>query len=140
VEKMDYTKHPLSKEIKPVPITEYIPEWAEQENKETKTKPTNELKNELEKEHKDESANKPINESAEAVESNAVSTKDRGEPSESISAEEEVFFISNTFSTAENGQLKISEADKIDGPSDAQEKPAAEREKTKGKKNKKQFW
>ncbi|TCO68232.1 VirD4-like conjugal transfer protein, CD1115 family [Caldanaerobacter subterraneus] len=146
VEKMDYTKHPLSREIKPVPITEYIPEWAKEETREPEPKPVDELKNELKKEHKNESANKPINESAEAVESNskpAGSTKDREEPSESIPAEEKVFFISNAFSTAENGQIKISETDKIDGPSDTPEEPAVrtdKKEKSKRKKNKKQFW
>jgi type IV secretion system protein VirD4 len=31
VEKMDYTKHPLSKQIKPIPISEYNPEWVQQE-------------------------------------------------------------------------------------------------------------
>ncbi len=31
VEKMDYTKHPLSKQIRPIPISEYNPEWVQQE-------------------------------------------------------------------------------------------------------------
>ena len=138
VEKMDYTKHPLSKEIKPVPITEYIPEWAEQENKETEIKPTEEPA----KEYKDKPANKPVDEvksePAEAVKDSSVK---EGVPVKGT--EEEVFFISNAFSTAENGQNKISEADKPDSPSDAQEKPAAEtnkQEEPKRKKNKKQFW
>jgi type IV secretion system protein VirD4 len=132
VEKMDYTKHSLAKEIKPVPITEYIPEWAKEEDKKPEPKPVDELKNGLKKEHKDESANKPINEPAEAVGNNSEPAAGK-EPSENIPAEDEVFFISNAFSTAENGQLKISEAD-------GSKEPAAEKEKSTGKNNKKQFW
>ncbi|ERM90831.1 hypothetical protein O163_13750 [Caldanaerobacter subterraneus subsp. yonseiensis KB-1] len=122
VEKMDYTKHPLSKEIKPVPITEYVPEWAEQENKESKPaeEPAGEDKN--------KPAKRPVNELAETV-------KNSEKPSENT-AEEEVFFISNTFSTAENGQIKISEADTSEEAADK----TAEKEEQKKKKNKKQFW
>lgn len=135
VEKMDYTKHPLSKEIKPVPITEYIPEWAEQENKEPEIKPVDELKNELKKEHENESINKPINKPAEAVENNSrpVSSK---EPSENIPAEDEVFFISNAFSTAESRQIKTDEANSIKEA--AVEEDTAQ--KQRNKKKKKQFW
>ena len=31
VEKMDYTKHPMAKMIKPIPISKYNPEWVQQE-------------------------------------------------------------------------------------------------------------
>ena len=126
IEKMDYTRHPLAKEIKPAPITEYIPEWTKEETKEPETKPANELKNEP----------------AEAVKNNSESTSSK-EPSENVPEEDEALFISSAFSTAENGQIKISEANKLGNPSNAQEKPAAEtdkKEEPKRKKNKKQFW
>lgn len=121
VEKMDYTEHPLSKEIKPVPVTEYIPEWAEKPDTTEETTDRPEVKSGPAKTVKDSS----IKEEAPVK-----------------GTEEEVFFISDAFSTAEDGQIKISEADSTENPSDIQENSAEtdRKEETKKRKNKKQFW
>jgi len=116
VEKMDYTKHPLAREIKPTPITEYIPGWAEQENKEAETRPAEKLTKE------------PI----EAVKDNSIE--------EIKETEEEVFFISNTFSRTENGQLKIAELNEEENSDTNTENNTNNKEDSKNRKNKKRFW
>ncbi|MBT1280246.1 type IV secretory system conjugative DNA transfer family protein [Thermoanaerobacter sp. CM-CNRG TB177] len=116
VEKMDYTKHPLSKEIKPVPITEYIPEWAEQEDKKAETRPAEKLTKE------------PI----EAVKDNSTE--------EIKETKEEVFFISNTFNRTENGQLKIAELNEEENSDTNTENNTNNKEDSKNRKNKKRFW
>jgi len=116
VEKMDYTRHPLAKEIKPTPITDYIPEWAKQEDKKAETRPAEKLTKE------------PI----EAVKDNSIE--------EIKETEEEVFFISNTFSRTENGQLKIAELNEEENSDTNTENNTNNKEDSKNRKNKKRFW
>jgi len=116
VEKMDYTRHPLAKEIKPTPITEYIPEWTKQEDKKAETRPAEKLTKE------------PI----EAVKDNSIE--------EIKETEEEVFFISNTFSRTENGQLKIAELNEEENSDTNTENNTNNKEDSKNRKNKKRFW
>ncbi|WP_082990380.1 VirD4-like conjugal transfer protein, CD1115 family [Thermoanaerobacter sp. YS13] len=116
VEKMDYTRHPLAKEIKPTPITDYIPEWAKEEDKKAETRPAEKLTKE------------PI----EAVKDNSIE--------EIKETEEEVFFISNTFSRTENGQLKIAELNEEENSDTNTENNTNNKEDSKNRKNKKRFW